>query len=175
MDNLKRYLSDAFRSPSAYVHLPIAPYTTEVNAVLPAQTLSTGRVNLKLPHPSLLIAMEAVVKPTTWDPAFAAQISGDDLRVKVDLSEQSILTLRRETNSTSGGPSGGMVTLSKLANHRRFFMLLLTTDKPDIGFTYTSKYGSGATGIPKDVQIDLVAYYIEKAELHPDVLKEFGR
>lgn len=161
--------------PAAYQTVPIAPYTVEVGIILKAGEPATERVPLWLPHPSLIVAMEATVRPTEWDPTFAAQISADDLRAKLDLSETDVLTLRRESASSGGGIKGGTVTLSKLANDRRFFMMLLTTERPNIGFTISSKYPAGATGIPKDVQVDITVYHIEMADLPTKWRKEFGK
>ncbi len=162
--------------PAAYQTVPIAPYTVEVGMILKAGEVATDRIPLQLPHPSLIVAMEATVKPVVWDPTFAAQITTDDFRCKLDLSETDVLTLRRETASSGGGIKGGTVTLSKLANDRRFFMMLLTTERPNIGFTVMSKYPSGIVeGIPKDCQIDICVYHIEMADMPLKWREEFGK
>lgn len=148
-----------FATPAVALHAPSAKNTWGVRAVLHQNEEKTNRKPLEFPAPVNIVGFHTVVTPATFG-AFA--VSSKDIDVAIDVDNQTLNTAQQGTTSTGGQTDGTLVCLESIGVLvPRLHFLWLDSPRPNLGFTFRSRYATaGASGLPGDVLITVDAFIL---------------
>ena len=158
----------AFDGAFIALHAPLAPFTWETFADLPATERETGRVSAQFRGPVEILGFFPTVTPVrpAADPLPAGQVfaTTDDILINIDANEEERFTNTKGEGQTSTamGLLGAFVTLSSIAVQvPRLTGIRLENATPDLGFTYRWKQPPPAAPVIPffaDVTIGLAMY-----------------
>lgn len=145
LSRLEKMARDGFDGMMVALHAPVAMQTWEARANLlgAANPPLTTRVPMVFPRPVEVVGMLPIVVATSANPGLVVP-TVNDVDVSIDINSNAYLSSGSGVSSPAGGTTGQFITLANFSVLTpRLLMMRLTAPKPDIGFTFRWKRGTG--------------------------------
>jgi len=162
---------DSFGYPGVAMHVPVAPWTRGLHVTLPVSTQSSQRVEMRFNEATLVVGMDAYVRPSVFgDPLWAPrEPTAEDVFVLADYNDKYLFTeVRSDTN-----PNGSVdpnVVLASLGSKARLWFARLETANPSIGFRFRWAYPAAP---PAPLQVSMSLYTLPLRDWD-ELVKSFG-